>query len=148
MHASLAAVAALAVLATASGSLCPAGWTLYQDVNGAEGKDACLSPYTNGGASVGVTWDTANSACATMNPTSPYHLLTFAYTGAVNVSSGTDLLSVALRAVGSPTIWVGAVHSASSGPTSGWSWTDGTPATNLNCGVGCDAWVPGAPRYR
>ena len=125
--------------------LCPSGWTLYLDVSGVEGGDACLSPYTNGGSTVGVTWTVANASCAALG--SDTHLLTFAYAGVVNPATGTDVLSVALRAVGTPSIWVGAVRDTLSvTPTSGWSWTDGTSAANLNCGVGCDAWAVGSPR--
>ena len=59
-------------------------------------------------------------------------------------ASGTDLLSTAYRSRSGTTdlIWVG----ASSSTQWGWSWVDGTPATNLACNtVGCGPWRSSSP---
>ncbi len=44
--------------------------------------------------------------------------------------------------------YVGAVRAAGGPPfATGWSWVDGTPATNLNClTIGCLLWEPTTPR--
>ena len=126
-------------------AFCSPGWTLYVDVNGTEGSDSCISPYSNGGSSGGVTWEAANASCTTMGVGT--RLLTFASLEAPTLT-GSDLLSLALRVVGSQSIWVGAVRSPSSPePTAGWSWVDGTVAANLNCGIGCGPWGAGFPRW-
>ncbi len=46
-----------------------------------------------------------------------------------------DLLSFAFRLtnMGAHT-WLGGLRDNSNPPLSGWSWVDGTPASNLNCG--------------
>jgi hypothetical protein len=48
--------------------------------------------------------------------------------------SGADLLSIASQLTSS-TAWIGGLRDDSNPPLFGWSWVDGTPSTNLNCGT-------------
>jgi hypothetical protein len=60
----------------------------------------------------------------------------------VGVSS---LLGDAYQASAMANVWAGCYRTGSI-PTAGWSWVDGTNATNLNCGsASCGPWSPGNP---
>jgi hypothetical protein len=64
--------------------------------------------------------------------------------------TATDLLSSLLPlavAVGG-NLWIGGYRDASNPPWGLWSWSDGTNASNLNCGPpsGCGPWTPGQPK--
>jgi hypothetical protein len=65
--------------------------------------------------------------------------------------NASDLLSAAyqLAIVGNTAVWLGAYRDLGAAvPYVGWSWVDGTNASNINCGaVGCGPWSPGLPKY-
>ncbi len=64
--------------------------------------------------------------------------------------NASDLLSAAyqLAIVGNAAVWLGAYRDLGAAvPYVGWSWVDGTNASNINCGaVGCGPWSPGLPK--
>ena len=73
----------------------------------------------------------------------------------VDVSgSGANLLSVAMRLALQPpntnpnlNVHIGASRD-NTNPPWGWSWVDGTPASNLNCNSkNCGPWSGGSPTY-
>ncbi len=64
--------------------------------------------------------------------------------------NATDLLSAAyqLAAVVNQALWLGASRDPSSPATQGWSWVDGTNASNINCGAAsCGPWALSEPKY-
>lgn len=115
--------------------LCPLGWAFYKDTGGYEGTDSCV--YV--GNSTISSWLTAVSSCP---PGS--HLLTVKHT-----SPNVGLWPFALSLHADVNKFIGCSQSSSAtGRGSGWSWIDGTAATNLNCGSGadgCNLWKSGEP---
>jgi hypothetical protein len=82
---------------------------------------------------------------------------TFNFEAALNVQTteasvspnATDLLSTAyqLAAIANRTVWLGAYRDPSSPATQGWSWVDGTNASNINYGTsGYGLWSAGEPK--
>ena len=56
-----------------------------------------------------------------------------------------SLLGDAYQASAMANVWIGGYRAGSIG-TAGWSWVDGTDASNLNCGsIGCGPWTSGGP---
>lgn len=117
------------------GSLCPPGWLYYKD-DGTEGTDSCIQRYPV----VGGNWNRAMCGFGS-------HLVTF------RGSSKTSGLSALVTASGTGSSWLGCVQSGSSSQVArGWTWVDGTPADNLNCGTetggsGCGLWSASEPKY-
>jgi hypothetical protein len=65
-------------------------------------------------------------------------------TAPMTAGGASDLLSSALQVAGqSRDVWIGALRDDSNPPW-GWSWVDGTPASNLNCGSLYVGWCLGA----
>jgi hypothetical protein len=116
-------------------SKCPYGWAYYADVDGSETTDSCLyvSMYKVS------TWVQAVASCP-----SGSHLLT------VRGTSTTGLLTFAGSLFPSDLFYIGCSQSSTATTRqSGWSWVDGTPATNLNCGSGadgCGVWLSSEPK--
>ena len=86
-----------------------------------------------------------------LDPMSPHRcvLQTFRPSVTFNLTA-TDLLSSLLPlavAVGG-NLWIGGYRDARNPPWGMWSWSDGTNASNLNCGppYGCGPWTPGQPK--
>jgi hypothetical protein len=112
--------------------VCPAAGgyvvSVYTDTPGYEGGQSSCLLYD---ASV-VSYATAKAACVALG----YHLLTTSAT----VKSTSALMNYAhATVVTNPASfwWMGAERTGSSALL-GWSWVDGTSASNLNCGaVGC-----------
>lgn len=113
---------------------CWNGWSYYTDTSGTEGRDSCY----RGIAATPPTWTVAQSICPIRS-----HLLTSAST-----SESTGLIAHHLTSIYS---WhlVGCSQSPTATlKTTGWSWVDGTPSTNLNCGSsGCGVWQNIEPKY-
>lgn len=107
------------------GGQCPAGWTVYRD-NGVEGHDSCLM-YN----STVVPFATASAFCP-----SGSHLVTVK---AANTSISLLYNSILLLSnfyVSSTKVWLGATQARLQPYKNyGWSWIDGTNATNLYNGV-------------
>jgi hypothetical protein len=63
----------------------------------------------------------------------------------VTATGAADLLSSAYQLTDkSSSPWIGGMRDNSNPPYYGWSWVDGTPAANLNCGtlyVRCFVWL-------
>ena len=112
---------------------CPAGSTLYVD-DGSEGADSC---FTISSESV-ATWDQAYLGCPANT-----HLLTFS-------GATFSALGAAVNQAGFNT-WIGCQQSSDAMyVTRDWTWVDGGPADNLNCGedpnaMTCGVWRLGAP---
>ena len=116
---------------------CPtvAKWMYYYD-DGTEGKDSCILLDTRL-----KTWQQAYSSCPIGS-----HLVTIS--GSNKLTGLASMLAViaASTVQGTDGVFVGCSQSASAlTPTSGWSWVDTTPTTNINCGAGCNLWIPGEP---
>ena len=59
--------------------------------------------------------------------------------------AASSLLGAAYAASAATYVWIGGCRTGSVG-TAGWSWVDGTDASNLNCGsIGCGPWTSGGP---
>lgn len=120
-------------------ALCPAGWAHYTDFTGSEGRDSCVKL---SGSTVG-SWSSAMAACP---PGS--HALSI---GSSNRTYGLLAFATSLAAQSSYSIYYGCSQAPGSSQRSrGWSWVDGTPAGNLNCGNGsggdgCGIWAPQQP---
>ena len=117
-------------------SKCPNGWAFYSDVGGSEGFDSCVWVSSTTAAS----WTAASTSC-----TSGGHLLT------VKASiAGSGLLAFATSLVAaSENVYVGCSQSSSATQRgAGWTWVDGTAATNLACanGLGCGLWASSEPK--
>jgi hypothetical protein len=119
-----------------STAVCPPGFMFYQDT-GTEGQNSCLF-VTNAAAS----WSDAAALCPTGT-----HLLTWkstSQTSGLNAFAASSISEVA---------YVGCSQSGTATQrAAGWSWVDGTAATNLNCGTGnggdgCESWSTGEPKY-
>ncbi len=115
--------------------LCPSGWAFYSDADGSEGAPSCVWLSTTAAA----TWTAASTSCP-----SGGHLLTV--TSSVS-SSG--LLGLAISLVqGNTWLYIGCSQSSTATERgSGWTWVDGTDASNLACGdgVGCGLWASSEP---
>lgn len=113
---------------------CPSGWTRYYDRDGAEGTDSCL--VIVGGAS---GWGSANSSCPASS-----HLITIR--GSRPSALYSIVFAMAMQAGGS--VGLGCYQASTAiKRAAGWSWVDGTNASNLNCrgdlangGNGCGIW--------
>lgn len=127
-------------------SRCLSGWVYYQDVSGQEGYDSCLffSTYTVSSFAV------AAASCPTGS-----HLLTIG-AGQVAFNDTTSVKGALIRFAMSMSagrmVFIGCSQSATAtSKTAGWSWVDGTPAGNLNCGgggtKGCGVWASNQPEY-
>jgi hypothetical protein len=114
-----------------STTLCPPGFAFYQD-RGTEGHHSCLF-VTNAAASY--------SAVAALCPTGT-HLLTI---GSSSKFAGLEAFAGSITT----SSFVGCSQSSTANLAgTGWSWVDGTPADNLNCGTaGCGVWNTGEPKY-
>lgn len=111
---------------------CPLGWTFYQDFGGWERTNSCLQV----SRATSSSWSSASTSCP---PNS--HLLSIR-----SSVTGSGLAAFAGN-ISSPGAFVGCYQEYLTSPISGWAWIDGTPATNLNCGLeGCGLWSPSAPR--
>ncbi len=116
-------------------SLCPSGWAFYSDADASEGMQSCvwLSSATV------TSWTSANTSCP-----SGGHLLTV--TSSVATSG---LLAFAATLISNSTSsFIGCSQSASATQRgSGWTWVDGTNASNLDCGtgIGCGLWTSTEP---
>jgi hypothetical protein len=118
-------------------SKCERGWTFYKD-SGTEGADSCLyvSSYRVS------SWAEANASCP-----SGSHLLTIS-----SSSNSTGLSVFAGSLFRTSFAYIGCYQSPSATQRAqGWSWVDGTPAANLNCGSGsggggCGVWGADEPR--
>lgn len=115
---------------------CPYGWAYYAD-DGSEGTDSCVHVSTY----VVSNWTMASQSCPAGS-----HLLT------VKASRPSALLTFVNSLYGSQaSAFIGCSQSSlSTQSAAGWSWIDGTSASNLNCGAGsgcsgCGAWGIGEP---
>ena len=64
--------------------------------------------------------------------------------------NATDLLSTVywLALVAARGLWLGGYRDSANPPFREWYWSDGTNASNLNCGTaGCGPWAGGEPKY-
>ena len=117
-------------------SQCPSGWAFYSDVNGSEGYDSCVLVSTSTAAS----WTAASNSC-----TSGSHLLTVKSPVATS-----GLLTFATSLVASSeNLYVGCSQATGASERgTGWTWIDGTDATNLACanGLGCGIWASSEPK--
>lgn len=120
-------------------SYCPVGWTYYNDVLGYEGHDSCLKMSTT----TLSNWTTGMLTCP---PGS--HALTIKGS---STSYGLLPFAMALAAQSNNVIFFGCSQSSTATTrAAGWSWLDGTPASNLNCGNGlggggCGIWGANQP---
>lgn len=121
---------------------CSNGWYLYTDTDGSEGKNSCVDLVLN----AGVAWSGALTSCKYST-----HLLTMNTMGAGTAGLPGYILS--LNSLSS--MWVGCSQSASASQRArGWTWVDGTPDGNLNCGDGsgypnvptATIWASGEPK--
>jgi hypothetical protein len=123
-----------------SADLCPAGWWPYFDTTGVETVDSCYTYLT--GATGG--WYAAKQLCESKGS----QLLTIrqsVYTG-----SEPGLFTTIKNRYGSTKrFYLGAARAEiPDGNMYTYSWVDGTPSGNLNCGSqGCGLWSPGEPKY-
>ena len=120
-------------------SLCPPGWVYYKDHSGSEGHDSCIQV-----SRTLVSRDDVESGLASCAPGS--HLLTVR-----GPSPLSGLLLFAAGLSGPEALHVGCSQQSTAGaPLRGWTWTDGTSATNLNCGDGqepmCGVWQWDEPK--
>ena len=117
-------------------TMCPPGWAYYRDIANTEGgRDSCLK------VSAHVTWDGWNGALHGCPAGS--HLLT------VTSSERTIGLMGFAASIAPFPVYIGCSQSPSAFYVQReWSWVDGTPATNLNCGdtPGCGIWKSGEPK--
>jgi hypothetical protein len=114
---------------------CPPGFSFYQDRGNTEGQQSCLF----------VTAAAASyTAVAALCPPGT-HLLTI---GSSSKSSGLQAFAGSITTAA----FIGCSQaSTATSRGSGWSWVDGTPSTNLNCGSGsgaegCGVWNAGEPK--
>ena len=122
---------------------CPDGsWSYYADDSGVEGRDSCYRI----AASAPTSWQSAATSCPVGS-----HLLTITSSERrTGIFSAVLSHITALNLAGSS---IGCNQSASATITwSGWSWVDGTPASQLNCNStaapGCGLWSGGQPDER
>jgi hypothetical protein len=114
-------------------------WALWWDAAGVEGAHSCLKFF---GATPSV-WAAANASC--VNEGAGSHLVTSRQTAQLTVS-GTDLMSVAFGMTGRSEQTLVGAYRVGTAPLFGWTWVDGTPAANLNCGsMGCNLWGSSGP---
>lgn len=95
-------------------------WAYYRDTTGVEGHDSCVwvSPYALD------SWSEASASCP-----SGSHLATAAAS-----TSDVGFLPFAASVAAGGTAYMGCSQSFSSYfQARGWSWVDGTDASNLNC---------------
>ena len=120
-----------------STSLCPLGWAYYRDVLGLEaGRDSCVRisdrPVETGFA----------EALIGCPPGS--HMLTV---GSDTRETGLLRFAMSITPV---SIYIGCRQTDGTAMARGWSWVDGTPAYNLNCGDGnehaCGVWGGEEPK--
>ncbi len=117
--------------------LCPNGWVFYSDADGSEGAQSCVWVST----AVAESWADASTSCP-----SGGHLLT------VKSSvprSGLFAFAAAL-VQGNTWMYIGCSQSSTASQRgSGWTWVDGTDASNLVCGdgMGCGLWALNEPKY-
>ncbi len=109
--------------------LCPSGWAFYSDADGSEGAPSCVWV-----SATPASWIDASTSCP-----SGGHLLTVkSY-----VAAG-GLLGFAMSLVPDLMyVHIGCSQSISATQSgSGWTWVDGTDASNLACGsrLGCGLW--------
>ena len=125
----------------------------YYDVAGVEGAHSCLALYCGGG----MSYFTANAFCGTQTYGSASHLVTSLQTSVVNVyGASVGVMSAAAKLAfqwmggscgGGASFLVGANVTTLSTQATGWSWIDGTTATNVNCAIqGCGMWDIGEPK--
>ena len=111
--------------------LCPSGWAFYSDADGSEGTQSCVWVST----ATAATWTAASTSCP-----SGGHLLTV--TPSVAASG---LLAFATSLVqGNAWLYIGCSQSSTATQIgAGWTWVDGTDASNLACGdgAGCGLWA-------
>lgn len=117
--------------------ICASGWTHYEDVDGTEGRDSCLRL-----TAVNYTyWVDASVNCPVGS-----HLLTVSSS---SIAGGLPQLVFAI--VSGAASWLGCSQSSSATwMNGGWSWVDGTPNGNLNCGAPnamyCGVWATAEPK--
>ncbi len=102
---------------------CPDGtWDRYADVSRSEGADSCFKKFS------GTNWDAAFASCAALVPGA--HLATIK-----SSAKAGGLLAQLNSWYGNSVYWMGCeqpLNAASA--VAGWSWVDGTSASNMNCG--------------
>ena len=128
----------------------------YVDVLGVEGAHSCIS-YTT------TSWTSSvsqgNDFCQRLPMTSAAHLLTSQQTALIGQTSVNGVFNGALSAASALAIGsicpsrsprefgVGASTPSLSNTPTNWVWTDGTNASNINCGSnGCGQWWSTYPR--
>ena len=146
----------------AAGFCCPllrAGYagnwltSTYYDAGGVEGAHSCLALYFGGA----MSYQAANAFCGTQTYGAASHLVTSMQTSAVDVSgTSAGAMSQAAKLAyqymggscgGGSSYTVGANATTLSTQATGWTWIDGTTATNLNCAVqSCGMWDIGEPK--
>lgn len=105
---------------------CTNGWSLYVD-DGSEGTNSCLQIYT----SAVTGWALANTGCPVGT-----HLLSIRGATSSSLMVHTQAGMGQILGSGRP-MWVGCSQSPTATQRArGWSWVDGTPDGNLNCGSG------------
>jgi hypothetical protein len=129
----LTALIALAVVATAAGP-CPAGWVQYPNKGQFESRPSCVLLTF---ATVNASFTTFDDVCSSLRATA--HAASFA-SAAPYRRNDKSLIRVLVDALGDSTEFavVGCSQNADipseNGLTGyGWSWSDGTDASNLNC---------------
>ena len=128
---------------SSSSGVCPVEWILYRD-DGTEGHDSCIFL-----ARELTIQAHATTLCQSYDPAA--HLITFA---GANTSTGLYPFTIGTYRLFSPPVltevWVGCQQSpAATNRGQNWTWVDGTPAANINCGNGadgCGLWRYNAPR--
>lgn len=106
-------------------------WTHYHDASGVEGIDSCFQLFTTT-----MSLPNAQSACVSLGA----HLLTSSATAGNGIFQAVNNISPGQY------YWIG----CSQGPRatqkgSGWTWVDGTSASNLDCGNQQVRWDRSSP---
>lgn len=113
-------------------------WHWYQD-DGTEGHDSCWKS----GATSGNWATDRDTKCG------PGHLITFGGSSKFTGLYAAILYHYRRRDDRLLAFSIGCSQShAATSTGQNWTWVDGTPASNLNCGPGsngCGLWAPGAP---
>ena len=123
----------------------------YYDAANVEGAHSCLALYATTGHP--QSYD-AYCRAQTWGPAS--HMLSSMQTSALSaVGQAQGVLSASAQLLyqrfggscpGGSVFTIGASVTATATPATAWSWMDGTPSSNLNCGsTGCGPWYSGYP---
>lgn len=118
---------------------CSSGWSLYVD-DGSEGRDSCVKTENV----TSQQWSDAAAACPTTS-----HMLSV--TSAQGMLVTTGLMPFVGNALTAPAYVGCSQDSGATQVNAGWSWADGTNASNLNCvggvaGTPCGVWGTGQPK--